>query len=220
MSGEQKELSYSLDRRYILQIDTIKKSNNSVGIIRSYTSESSPNKAFLEIKGISKGITELTISYNYAITNKIIDKYSLAVKKVKIEVIDKNINTNTNNEKNERSAYNNDNIEGKLETTNIDKKSENISQNINNDDGKAKEEKDTINKEETNIVLEKEDINSVFEVIDKDKDKDIEQEQKKEEDKENLEKLKTEENIFRNIAIIMTIIAVIIHVCKYIKFER
>lgn len=216
MSGEQKELSYSLDRRYILQIDTIKKSNNSVGIIRSYTSESSPNKAFLEIKGISKGITELTISYNYAITNKIIDKYSLAVKKVKIEVIDKNINTNTNNEKNERSAYNNDNIEGKLETTNIDKKSENISQNINNDDGKAKEEKDTINKEETNIVLEKEDINSVFEVI----DKDIEQEQKKEEDKENLEKLKTEENTFRNIAIIITIIAVIIHVCKYIKFER
>ena len=216
MCGEQKELSYSLDRRYILQIDTIKKSNNSVGIIRSYTSESSPNKAFLEIKGISKGITELTISYNYAITNKIIDKYSLAVKKVKIEVIDKNINTNTNNEKNERSAYNNDNIEGKLETTNIDNKSENISQNINNDDGKAKEEKDTINKEETNIVLEKEDINSVFEVI----DKDIEQEQKKEEDKENLEKLKTEENIFRNIAIIITIIAVIIHVCKYIKFER
>lgn len=216
MSGEQKELSYSLDRRYILQIDTIKKSNNSVGIIRSYTSESSPNKAFLEIKGISKGITELTISYNYAMTNKIIDKYSLAVKKVKIEVIDKNINTNTNNEKNESSAYNNDNIEGKLETTNIDKKSENISQNINNDDGKAKEEKDTINKEETNIVLEKEDINSVFEVI----DKDIEQEQKKEEDKENLEKLKTEENTFRNIAIIITIIAVIIHVCKYIKFER
>lgn len=216
MCGEQKELSYSLDRRYILQIDTIKKSNNSVGIIRSYTSESSPNKAFLEIKGISKGITELTISYNYAITNKIIDKYSLAVKKVKIEVINKNINTNTNNEKNERSAYNNDNIEGKLETTNIDKKSENISQNINNDDGKAKEEKDTINKEETNIVLEKEDINSVFEVI----DKDIEQEQKKEEDKENLEKLKKEENIFRNIAIIITIIAVIIHVCKYIKFER
>ena len=216
MCGEQKELSYSLDRRYILQIDTIKKSNNSVGIIRSYTSESSPNKTFLEIKGISKGTTELTISYNYAITNKIIDKYSLAVKKVKIEVIDKNINTNTNNEKNERSAYNNDNIEGKLETTNIDKKSGNISQNINNEDGKVKEEKDSINKEETNIVLEKEDINSVFEVI----DKDIEQEQKKEEDKENLEKLKTEENIFRNIAIIMTIIAVIIHVCKYIKFER
>lgn len=216
MCGEQKELSYSLDRRYILQIDTIKKSNNSVGIIRSYTSESSPNKTFLEIKGISKGTTELTISYNYAITNKIIDKYSLAVKKVKIEVIDKNINTNTNNEKNERSAYNNDNIEGKLETTNIDKKSENISQNINNDDGKAKEEKDSINKEETNIVLEKEDINSIFEAI----DKDIEQEQKKEEDKENLEKLKTEENIFRNIAIIITIIAVIIHVCKYIKFER
>ena len=89
MCGEQKELSYSLDRRYILQIDTIKKSNNFVGIIRSYTSESSPNKTFLEIKGISKGTTELTISYNYAITNKIIDKYSLAVKKVKIEVVDK-----------------------------------------------------------------------------------------------------------------------------------
>ena len=215
MCGEQKELSYSLDRRYILQIDTIKKSNNSVGIIRSYTSESSPNKTFLEIKGISKGTTELTISYNYAITNKIIDKYSLAVKKVKIEVVDKNTNTNTNNEKNEQLS-NTNNIEGKLETTNIDKKSGNISQNINNDDGKAKEEKDSINKEETNIVLEKEDINSVFEAI----DKDIEQEQKKEEDKENLEKLKTEENIFRNIAIIITIIAVIIHVCKYIKFER
>lgn len=214
MCGEQKELSYSLDRRYILQIDTIKKSNNSVGIIRSYTSESSPNKTFLEIKGISKGTTELTISYNYAITNKIIDKYSLAVKKVKIEVVDKN--TNTNNEKNEQLSNTNNNIEGKLETTNIDKKSGNISQNINNEDGKVKEEKDSINKEETNIVLEKEDINSVFEVI----DKDIEQEQKKEEDKENLEKLKTEENIFRNIAIIMTIIAVIIHVCKYIKFER
>lgn len=216
MCGEQKELSYSLDRRYILQIDTIKKSNNSVGIIRSYTSESSPNKTFLEIKGISKGTTELTISYNYAITNKIIDKYSLAVKKVKIEVVDKN--TNANNEKNEQLSNTNNNIEGKLETTNIDKKSENISQNINNDDGKAKEEKDSINKEETNIVLEKEDINSVFEVIDKDKD--IEQEQKKEEDKENLEKLKTEEYIFRNIEIIITIIAVIIHVCKYIKFER
>ena len=214
MCGEQKELSYSLDRRYILQIDTIKKSNNSVGIIRSYTSESSPNKTFLEIKGISKGTTELIISYNYAITNKIIDKYSLAVKKVKIEVVDKN--TNTNNEKNVQLSNTNDNIEGKLETTNIDKKSGNISQNINNDDGKAKEEKDSINKEETNIVLEKEDINSVFEAI----DKDIEQEQKKEEDKENLEKLKTEENIFRNIAIIITIIAVIIHVCKYIKFER
>lgn len=214
MCGEQKELSYSLDRRYILQIDTIKKSNNSVGIIRSYTSESSPNKTFLEIKGISKGTTELTISYNYAITNKIIDKYSLAVKKVKIEVVDKN--ANTNNEKNVQLSNTNDNIEGKLETTNIDKKSENISQNINNEDGKVKEEKDSINKEETNIVLEKEDINSVFEVI----DKDIEQEQKKEEDKENLEKLKTEENIFRNIAIIITIIAVIIHVCKYIKFER
>ena len=214
MCGEQKELSYSLDRRYILQIDTIKKSNNSVGIIRSYTSESSPNKTFLEIKGISKGITELTISYNYAITNKIIDKYSLAVKKVKIEVVDKN--TNTNNEKNVQLSNTNNNIEGKLETTNIDKKSGNISQNINNEDGKAKEEKDSINKEETNIVLEREDINSVFEVI----DKDIEQEQKKEEDKENLEKLKTEENIFRNIAIIITIIAVIIHVCKYIKFER
>ena len=216
MCGEQKELSYSLDRRYILQIDTIKKSNNSVGIIRSYTSESSPNKTFLEIKGISKGTTELTISYNYAITNKIIDKYSLAVKKVKIEVVDKN--ANTNNEKNVQLSNTNNNIEGKLETTNIDKKSENISQNINNEDGKVKEEKDSINKEETNIVLEREDINSVFEVIDKDKD--IEQEQKKEEDKENLEKLKTEENIFRNIAIIITIIAVIIHVCKYIKFER
>ena len=214
MCGEQKELSYSLDRRYILQIDTIKKSNNSVGIIRSYTSESSPNKTFLEIKGISKGTTELTISYNYAITNKIIDKYSLAVKKVKIEVVDKN--ANTNNEKNVQLSNTNNNIEGKLETTNIDKKSGNISQNINNDDGKAKEEKDSINKEETNIVLEKEDINSVFEVI----DKDIEQEQKKEEDKENLEKLKTEEYIFRNIAIIITIIAVIIHVFKYIKFER
>lgn len=214
MCGEQKELSYSLDRRYILQIDTIKKSNNSVGIIRSYTSESSPNKTFLEIKGISKGTTELTISYNYAITNKIIDKYSLAVKKVKIEVVDKN--ANTNNEKNVQLSNTNNNIEGKLETTNIDKKSGNISQNINNDDGKAKEEKDSINKEETNIVLEKEDINSVFEAI----DKDIEQEQKKEEDKENLEKLKTEEYIFRNIAIIITIIAVIIHVFKYIKFER
>ena len=214
MCGEQKELSYSLDRRYILQIDTIKKSNNSVGIIRSYTSESSPNKAFLEIKGISKGITELTISYNYAITNKIIDKYSLAVKKVKIEVVDKN--TNTNNEKNVQLSNTNNNIEGKLETTNIDKKSGNISQSINNEDGKVKEEKDSINKEETNIVLEREDINSVFEAI----DKDIEQEQKKEEDKENLEKLKTEEYIFRNIAIIITIIAVIIHVCKYIKFER
>ena len=214
MYGEQKELLYSLDRRYILQIDTIKKSNNSVGIIRSYTSESSPNKTFLEIKGISKGTTELTISYNYAITNKIIDKYSLAVKKVKIEVVDKN--ASTNNEKNVQLSNTNNNIEGKLETTNIDKKSGNISQNINNDDGKAKEEKDSINKEETNIVLEKEDINSVFEAI----DKDIEQEQKKEEDKENLEKLKTEENIFRNIAIIITIIAVIIHVCKYIKFER
>ena len=214
MCGEQKELSYSLDRRYILQIDTIKKSNNSVGIIRSYTSESSPNKAFLEIKGISKGTTELTISYNYAITNKIIDKYSLAVKKVKIEVVDKN--ANTNNEKNVQLSNTNNNIEGKLETTNIDKKNENISQNINNEDGKAQEEKDSINKEETNIVLEKEDINSVFEAI----DKDIEQEQKKEEDKENLEKLKTEEYIFRNIAIIITIIAVIIHVFKYIKFER
>ena len=144
----------------------------------------------------------LTIEKKKILENGIKLEENFVTKKAKIEIIDKdkvkdknkNINTNTNNEKNERSAYNNDNIEGKLETTNIDKKSENISQNINNDDGKAKEEKDTINKEETNIVLEKEDINSVFEVI----DKDIEQEQKKEEDKENLEKLKTEENIYSN----------------------
>ena len=51
--GEQKELVYTIDRKYILQIDKIKKNNSNISVMKTYTSESSPNKVFIEIKGIS-----------------------------------------------------------------------------------------------------------------------------------------------------------------------
>ena len=50
--GEQKELVYTIDRKYILQIDKVKKNNSNISVMKTYTSESSPNKVFIEIKGI------------------------------------------------------------------------------------------------------------------------------------------------------------------------
>lgn len=38
--GEQKELVYTIDRKYILQIDKIKKNNSNISVMKTYTSES------------------------------------------------------------------------------------------------------------------------------------------------------------------------------------
>ena len=96
--GEQKELVYTIDRKYILQIDKIKKNNSNISVMKTYTSESSPNKVFIEIKGISKGVTEMSIYYNYTTTSKIVDKYSSTIKKVIIEVGKNGNSTNNSSE--------------------------------------------------------------------------------------------------------------------------
>ena len=49
---------------------------------------------------------------------------------------------------------------------------------------------------------------------------DKEREQKKEEDKKILKDTEKDENIFRNIILLGTIIALLVHIYKYIKFER
>ena len=45
-------------------------------------------------------------------------------------------------------------------------------------------------------------------------------EQKKEEDEKILKDTEKDENIFRNIILLGTIIALLVHIYKYIKFER
>ena len=87
--GEQKELVYTIDRKYILQIDKVRKNNANTAIIKTYTSESSPNKVFVEIKGMSRGTTEMNIYYNYTTTSRIVDKYSSIIKKVNSDDIEK-----------------------------------------------------------------------------------------------------------------------------------
>lgn len=219
--GEQKELVYTIDRKYILQIDKVKKNNSNISVMKTYTSESSPNKVFIEIKGISKGTTEMSIYINYTTTSKIVDKYSSTVKKVIVEV-GKNGNSTNNGSEN----INNNNIEGKVSDTNIDR---NINAKKNNGENGNTENLTSNEVQEENIIITSKDINEMFDSLnDNNKSKeeknnqesDKEREQKKEEDEKILKDTKKDENIFRNIILLGTIIALLVHIYKYIKFER
>lgn len=219
--GEQKELVYTIDRKYILQIDKVKKNNSNISVMKTYTSESSPNKVFIEIKGISKGTTEMSIYINYTTTSKIVDKYSSTVKKVIVEV-GKNGNSTNNGSEN----INNNNIEGKVSDTNIDR---NINAKKNNGESGNTENPISNEIQEENIIITSKDINEMFDSLnDNNKSKeeknnqesDKEREQKKEEDEKILKDTKKDENIFRNIILLGTIIALLVHIYKYIKFER
>jgi len=219
--GEQKELVYTIDRKYILQIDKVKKNNSNISVMKTYTSESSPNKVFIEIKGISKGTTEMSIYINYTTTSKIVDKYSSTVKKVIVEV-----GKNGNSTNNGSESINNNNIEGKVSDTNIDR---NINAKKNNGESGNTENPISNEIQEENIIITSKDINEMFDSLnDNNKSKeeknnqesDKEREQKKEEDEKILKDTKKDENIFRNIILLGTIIALLVHIYKYIKFER
>ena len=221
--GEQKELVYTIDRKYILQIDKIKKNNSNISVMKTYTSESSPNKVFIEIKGISKGTTEMSIYYNYTTTSKIVDKYSSTIKKVIIEV-----GKNGNSTNNGSESINNNNIEGKVLDTNIDR---NINAKKNNVENGNTENLTSNEVQEENIIITSKDINEIFDGLNNDNNKlkeeeknnqesDKEREQKKEEDEKILKDTEKDENIFRNIILLGTIIALLVHIYKYIKFER
>ena len=219
--GEQKELVYTIDRKYILQIDKIKKNNSNISVMKTYTSESSPNKVFIEIKGISKGTTEMSIYINYTTTSKIVDKYSSTVKKVIVEV-----GKNGNSTNNGSESINNNNIEGKVSDTNIDR---NINAKKNNGESGNTENPISNEIQEENIIITSKDINEMFDSLnDNNKSKeeknnqesDKEREQKKEEDEKILKDTEKDENIFRNIILLGTIIALLVHIYKYIKFER
>ena len=219
--GEQKELVYTIDRKYILQIDKIKKNNSNISVMKTYTSESSPNKVFIEIKGISRGTTEMSIYINYTTTSKIVDKYSSTVKKVIVEV-----GKNGNSTNNGSESINNNNIEGKVSDTNIDR---NINAKKNNGESGNTENPISNEIQEENIIITSKDINEMFDSLnDNNKSKeeknnqesDKEREQKKEEDEKILKDTEKDENIFRNIILLGTIIALLVHIYKYIKFER
>ena len=219
--GEQKELVYTIDRKYILQIDKVKKNNSNIYVMKTYTSESSPNKVFIEIKGISKGTTEMSIYYNYTTTSQIVDKYSSTVKKVIIEV-----GKNGNSTNNSSESINNNNIEGKVSDTNIDR---NINAKKNNGENGNTENLTSNEVQEENIIITSKDINEIFDGLNNDnkskeeknnQESDKEREQKKEEDEKILKDTKKDENIFRNIILLGTIIALLVHIYKYIKFER
>jgi hypothetical protein len=219
--GEQRELVYTIDRKYILQIDKVKKNNSNISVMKTYTSESSPNKVFIEIKGISKGTTEMSIYINYTTTSKIVDKYSSTVKKVIVEV-----GKNGNSTNNGSESINNNNIEGKVSDTNIDR---NINAKKNNGESGNTENPISNEIQEENIIITSKDINEMFDSLnDNNKSKeeknnqesDKEREQKKEEDEKILKDTKKDENIFRNIILLGTIIALLVHIYKYIKFER
>ena len=221
--GEQKELVYTIDRKYILQIDKIKKNNSNISVMKTYTSESSPNKVFIEIKGISRGTTEMSIYINYTTTSKIVDKYSSTVKKVIVEV-----GKNGNSTNNGSESINNNNIEGKVSDTNIDR---NINAKKNNGENGNTENLTSNEVQEENIIITSKDINEIFDGLNNDNNKlkeeeknnqesDKEREQKKEEDKKILKDTEKDENIFRNIILLGTIIALLVHIYKYIKFER
>ena len=221
--GEQKELVYTIDRKYILQIDKVKKNNSNISVMKTYTSESSPNKVFIEIKGISKGTTEMSIYINYTTTSKIVDKYSSTVKKVIVEVGKNGDSTNNGSEN-----INNNNIEGKVSDTNIDR---NINAKKNNGENGNTENLTSNEVQEENIIITSKDINEIFDGLNNDNNKlkeeeknnqesDKEREQKKEEDEKILKDNEKDENIFRNIILLGTIIALLVHIYKYIKFER
>lgn len=217
--GQQKEIVYSMDRQYILQVDKVKKNNSNIAIIKTYTSESSPNKVFIELKGITKGRSELDIYYNYTKTNQIVDKYSSIVKKVIVEVENENTGKTNQNGSGSISDRNNT-VEGKVSETNIDK---------DNIESVKKEQQSGLKENQTTITAE--DIDKIFnELIEKAKkdeelakkkiEEDKEREQKKEEDKILIEKTKKEDTIFKSIIIIFTIVALVVHIYKYVKFER
>ena len=221
--GEQRELVYTIDRKYILQIDKVKKNNSNISVMKTYTSESSPNKVFIEIKGISRGTTEMSIYINYTTTSKIVDKYSSTVKKVIVEV-----GKNGNSTNNGSESINNNNIEGKVSDTNIDR---NINAKKNNGENGNTENLTSNEVQEENIIITSKDINEIFDGLNNDNNKlkeeeknnqesDKEREQKKEEDKKILKDTEKDENIFRNIILLGTIIALLVHIYKYIKFER
>lgn len=219
--GEQKELVYTIDRKYILQIDKVKKNNSNISVMKTYTSESSPNKVFIEIKGISRGTTEMSIYINYTTTSKIVDKYSSTVKKVIVEVGKNGDSTNNGSEN-----INNNNIEGKVSDTNIDR---NINAKKNNGESGNTENPISNEIQEENIIITSKDINEIFDGLNNDnkskeeknnQESDKEREQKKEEDEKILKDTKKDENIFRNIILLGTIIALLVHIYKYIKFER
>ena len=226
--GEQKELVYTIDRKYILQIDKVRKNNANTAIIKTYTSESSPNKVFVEIKGMSKGTTEMNIYYNYTTTSRIVDKYSSIIKKVVVEVGNDVQNTSSSNNTNNNG--NSNNIEGKVSETNIDRKNggnNSLTGESNNQSNQTRDEK---TKENLTIITSKE-IDEIFNNIRDTKNKDettkennaesdIEREQKKEEDKKILENAEKDENLFKTMVLIGTIIALSVHIYKYIKFER
>ena len=217
--GEQKEIVYSMDRQYILQVDKVKKNNSNIAIIKTYTSESSPNKVFIELKGITKGRSELDIYYNYTKTNQIVDKYSSIVKKVIVEVGNENTGKTNQNGSGSISDRNNNTVEGKVSETNID----------GDNRGSIVQKENTEKINQTTITSE--DINQIFnelkEKTEKDEElekkkieEDKEREQKKEEDKILIEKTKKEDTIFKSIIIIFTIVALVLHIYKYVKFER
>ena len=220
--GEQKELVYTIDRKYILQIDKIKKNNSNISVMKTYTSESSPNKVFIEIKGISKGTTEMSIYYNYTTTSQIVDKYSSTLKKVIVEV-----GKNGNSTNNSSESINNNNIEGKVSDTNIDR---NINAKKNNGENGNTENLTSNEVQEENIIITSKDINEMFDNLNnnnksKEEEKnnqesDKEREQKRKEDEKILKDTEKDENIFRNIILLGTIIALLVHIYKYIKFER
>lgn len=216
--GQQKEIVYSMDRQYILQVDKVKKNNSNIAIIKTYTSESSPNKVFIELKGITKGRSELDIYYNYTKTNQIVDKYSSIVKKVIVEVENENTGKTNQNGSGSISDRNNT-VEGKVSETNID----------GDNRGSIVQKENTERINQTTITSE--DINQIFnelkEKTEKDEElakkkieEDKEREQKKEEDKILIEKTKKEDTIFKSIIIIFTIVALVVHIYKYVKFER
>ena len=85
--------------------------------------------------------------------------------------------------------------------------------------------------QEENIIITSKDINEIFDGLNNDNNKlkeeeknnqesDKEREQKKEEDEKILKDTEKDENIFRNIILLGTIIALLVHIYKYIKFER
>lgn len=217
--GQQKEISYSMDRKYILQVDKVKKNNANVAIVKTYTSESSPNKVFIELKGISKGVSELDIYYNYTKTNQIVDKYSSIVKKVIVEVGNENTGKPNQNGSGSINDRNNSTVEGKVLETNID----------GDNRGSIVQKENTEKINQTTITSE--DINQIFnelkEKTEKDEElakkkieEDKEREQKQEENKILIEKTKKEDTIFKSIIIIFTIVALVVHIYKYVKFER
>lgn len=217
--GQQKEIVYSMDRQYILQVDKVKKNNSNIAIIKTYTSESSPNKVFIELKGITKGISELDIYYNYTKTNQIVDKYSSIVKKVIVEVGNENTGKTNQSGSGSISDRNNNTVEGKVSETNID----------GDNRGSIVQKENTEKINQTTITSE--DINQIFnelkEKTEKDEElakkkieEDKERQQKQEEDKILIEKTKKEDTIFKSIIIIFTIVALVVHIYKYVKFER